>query len=288
MIKTKHRNWISQKLSSKHKRLKGFEQMKYGRKLPQHYRKIFQYFFRLICKWKSAVKETKVNLSFDLVSDQYFNFIDFTDYCQNVCLWAIYHPMPQANQSKYLGFLYTVRMTITKLKTKFLTSLQRRIFVCHREKYYFQVLVLRRANVRENFWQLTTCIVTVFTFLFLGYRIDSPNRKFQSNLLEDSTIKKLGKGSYGTVVLGSWRGERVAIKVIRRRPSIENEKNALLLRHENVTKIKEIIDEQDDDEKSNAILVLEYVGQHSMQALIEQNPTKLTSKLTKRWNCPLF
>lgn len=117
---------------------------------------------------------------------------------------------------------------------------------------------------------------------FLGYRIDSPNRKFQSNLLEDSTIKKLGKGSYGTVVLGSWRGERVAIKVIRRRPSIENEKNALLLRHENVTKIKEIIDEQDDDEKSNAILVLEYVGQHSMQALIEQNPTKLTSKLTKR------
>ena len=86
MIKTKHRNWISQKLSSKHKRLKGFEQMKYGRKLPQHYRKIFQYFFRLICKWKSAVKETKVNLSFDLVSDQYFNFIDFTDYCQNVCL----------------------------------------------------------------------------------------------------------------------------------------------------------------------------------------------------------
>ena len=121
-----------------------------------------------------------------------------------------------------------------------------------------------------------------FDFSSLGYRIDSPSRKFQSNLLEDSTIKKLGKGSYGTVVLGSWRGERVAIKVIRRRSSLENEKNALSLRHENVTKIKEIIDEQDDDEKSNAILVLEYVGQHSMQALIEQNPTKLTSKLTKR------
>ena len=227
------------------------------------------------------------NRSFNFMSESDQYFIEFTDYCQNVCHWAIYHPMPQANQSKYLGFLYTVRMTIMKLKTKFLTSLQRRIFVCHREKYYFQVLVLRRANVRENFWQLTTCIVTVFTFLFLGYRIDSPNRKFQSNLLEDSTIKKLGKGSYGTVVLGSWRGERVAIKVIRRRSSIENEKNALSLRHENVTKIKEIIDEQDDDEKSNAILVLEYVGQHSMQALIEQNPTKLTSKLTKRWtwNC---
>ena len=40
-----------------------------------------------------------------------------------------------------------------------------------------------------------------------GVNIDSPLNMFSSNLLEDSRIKTLGKGSFGTVVLGCWRGK---------------------------------------------------------------------------------
>ena len=75
-------------------------------------------------------------------------------------------------------------------------------------------------------------------------------------------------------------GQRVAIKVIKRRSSLENEKHALKLNHENVTKIKEVFDKIEYEK--TAILVLEYVGQYNMQALIEQQSSKLTVKLTKR------
>ena len=43
-----------------------------------------------------------------------------------------------------------------------------------------------------------------------AYFIDSPLRKFSKNLMEDSKIKKLGKGSFGTVLLGSWRGNIIS------------------------------------------------------------------------------
>ena len=54
------------------------------------------------------------------------------------------------------------------------------------------------------------------------------------------------------------------------------------LNHENVTKIREVFDDIKADQNS-AILVLEYVGQNSLQILIEQQPSKLTPKLTKRY-----
>jgi len=117
-----------------------------------------------------------------------------------------------------------------------------------------------------------------------AYLIDSPtnqsSNRFSKDLLDDPTIKKLGKGSYGTVILGFWRGERVAMKKLSRRDSLENEMHAMNLNHENVTKIREVFDDIKEDQNS-AILVLEYVGQNSLQILIEQQPSKLTPKLTK-------
>jgi len=94
-------------------------------------------------------------------------------------------------------------------------------------------------------------------------------RNFASNLVDD--VKKLGKGSFGTVILGFWKKERVAVKIIKRRSSLTNELNALALNHENVTKIKHVIEETDKDEQNNAIIVMEYVGQNNLQALIEKN-----------------
>ena len=78
-------------------------------------------------------------------------------------------------------------------------------------------------------------------------------------------------------------GERVALKKLSRRTSLENETHAMNLNHENVTKIREVFDDIKEDQNS-AILVLEYVGQNSLQILIEQQPSKLTPKLTKRYS----
>ena len=74
--------------------------------------------------------------------------------------------------------------------------------------------------------------------------------------------------------------ERVAVKIIKRRSSLTNELNALVLNHENVTKIKHVIEDTDKDEQNNAIIVMEYVGQNNLQALIEKND--LTNTVIKR------
>lgn len=90
---------------------------------------------------------------------------------------------------------------------------------------------------------------------------------------------KMAKNPLWTSILG----ERVAIKVIKRRSSLENELNAHKLSHENVTKIKDVIDEANDDEDKCAIVVLEYVGQFNLKALLEQKSSELTSKVVKRY-----
>ena len=56
----------------------------------------------------------------------------------------------------------------------------------------------------------------------------------------------LGKGAYGTVVLGQWKGKKVAIKVMereeggksaKRRKSLESELQAMKLDHENIVQV---------------------------------------------------
>lgn len=100
-------------------------------------------------------------------------------------------------------------------------------------------------------------------------------RSFASNIVDD--VKKLGKGSFGTVILGYWKSERVAVKIIKQRTSLTNELNALKLHHENVTKIKHVIEEtESDNEQNHGIIVMEYVGQNNLQALIEKNDLSVT------------
>ena len=72
-------------------------------------------------------------------------------------------------------------------------------------------------------------------------------------------------------------GERVAVKIIKQRTSLTNELNALKLHHENVTKIKHVIEETESDNYHNhGIIVMEYVGQNNLQALIEKNDLSVT------------
>ena len=62
----------------------------------------------------------------------------------------------------------------------------------------------------------------------------------------------------------------MAIKIIKRRGSLQNELNASNLSHPNVTKIKNVF-ERDPKEDTEALLVMEYVGQNNLQSLIEKN-----------------
>ena len=72
-------------------------------------------------------------------------------------------------------------------------------------------------------------------------------------------------------------GERVAVKIIKQRTSLTNELNALKLHHENVTKIKHVIEKTEcDNEQNHGIIVMEYVGQNNLQALIEKNDLSVT------------
>ena len=49
------------------------------------------------------------------------------------------------------------------------------------------------------------------------------------------------------------------------------------LHHENVTKIKHVIEEtESDNEQNHGIIVMEYVGQNNLQALIEKNDLSVT------------
>lgn len=100
----------------------------------------------------------------------------------------------------------------------------------------------------------------------------SPGRTFRSMRKSDMEFnaKKLGKGSYGTVILGVWKKERVAMKIICRRSSLDNERNAELLDHENITKIKAVVEEWNDLKDPKAMIIMEYVGQRTLQALIEK------------------
>ena len=91
-----------------------------------------------------------------------------------------------------------------------------------------------------------------------------------TSVAEDSQKKKLGQGSFGTVVLGVLHGERVAMKIIKRRNSLDNELNAQALDHENVTKIKNVKFREDC-----SILVMEYVGQNNLQTLLVKKSKNL-------------
>jgi hypothetical protein len=97
-------------------------------------------------------------------------------------------------------------------------------------------------------------------------------------------IKLLGKGGYGTVVFGSWKSMRVAVKVIarddkmlsksRRRTSLDSEMNATRIpEHENVVKVHGIFDGM--EALHSSVIVMEYVGHYNLQNVIESQPQKL-------------
>ena len=83
-----------------------------------------------------------------------------------------------------------------------------------------------------------------------GVCCSTPNRiKLESEGLSSTEKMVLGRGAYGTVILGKWRGRKVAIKVMekedggkatRRRKSLESELQAKHLDHKNIVKVHDV------------------------------------------------
>ena len=83
-----------------------------------------------------------------------------------------------------------------------------------------------------------------------GVCCNTPNRiKLESEGLSSTEKMVLGRGAFGTVVLGKWKGKKVAIKVMekeeggrtnRRRKSLESELQAKNLEHKNIVRVYDV------------------------------------------------
>ena len=83
-----------------------------------------------------------------------------------------------------------------------------------------------------------------------GVCCSTPNRiKLESEGLSSTEKMVLGRGAFGTVILGKWNGRKVAIKVMekedggkttRRRKSLESELQAKHLDHKNIVKVHDV------------------------------------------------
>ena len=83
-----------------------------------------------------------------------------------------------------------------------------------------------------------------------GVCCSTPNRiKLESEGLSSTEKMVLGRGAFGTVILGKWNGKKVAIKVMekedggkatRRRKSLESELQAKHLDHKNIVKVYDV------------------------------------------------
>jgi len=114
----------------------------------------------------------------------------------------------------------------------------------------------------------------------LGIQCNTPSRlKLEMEGLGAEKLV-LGRGAYGTVVLGQWRGQKCAVKVMekeegggvsaRRRKSLESELQALKLDHDNIVKVHGVF----ATEERYAVIIMEYVGSRNLHRLLIETRDK--------------
>merc|ERR1712002_51612 len=106
-----------------------------------------------------------------------------------------------------------------------------------------------------------------------GMLCNTPNRL---QLEKDGLSTKkcvLGKGAYGTVVLGQYKGKKVAVKVMekeegtkstKRKKSLESELQAMQLDHENIVRVYGVHAADD----RHAVIIMECVGSRNLHRLL--------------------
>jgi len=113
-----------------------------------------------------------------------------------------------------------------------------------------------------------------------GVCCSTPNRiKLESEGLSSTEKMVLGRGAYGTVVLGNWKGKKVAIKVmekenggrtVRRRKSLESELQAKNLEHKNIVRVFDVYAK----DNQYAVIIMEYVGSRNLHRLLIESEDK--------------
>ena len=117
--------------------------------------------------------------------------------------------------------------------------------------------------------------IIIFSFVsHQGMNCNTPSRLYlESNGLGSETLV-LGRGAFGTVVLGQWRGRKVAVKVMekeegersaRRRKSLDSELRALQMDHENIVKVHGVF----AAENKYAVILMEYVGSRNLHRQVK-------------------
>ena len=106
----------------------------------------------------------------------------------------------------------------------------------------------------------------------------------------DGDLKYLGRGSFGSVVVGSWRGLRVAVKVIpvecgrltrqKRQDSVASERNLLGLEHAHVVRVHDVFASEAD---GSTLVVMEYVGKANLLSICELYPERVTEEFIVRY-----
>jgi len=92
---------------------------------------------------------------------------------------------------------------------------------------------------------------------------------------ENDELRLLGRGGFGSVILGRWHGRRVAVKVLRRVSDVNvREANALHLAHENVVSTLAVF-RTCVEEEQHALVVMDYVGQSNLLCVIENFPLQI-------------
>ena len=90
----------------------------------------------------------------------------------------------------------------------------------------------------------------------------------------------LGRGAFGTVVLGEWKGRKVAIKVMQkeeggmthwRRKSLESELKAKDLEHKNIVHVYDVYAK----DNQYAVIIMEYVGSRNLHRLLIESRDKV-------------
>ena len=119
-----------------------------------------------------------------------------------------------------------------------------------------------------------------------GVCCSTPNRiKLEREGLTSTEKLVLGRGAFGTVVLGRWRGVKVAIKVMerepgdrsaRRRNSLEGELHAKSLEHQHIVKIFDVHARSD----RHVVIIMEYVGSRNLHRLLVELQEK---RLGRGW-----
>jgi len=118
----------------------------------------------------------------------------------------------------------------------------------------------------------------------LGIQCNTPSRlKIEMEGLGSEKLV-LGRGAYGTVVLGQFRGHKCAVKVMekeqgggvsaRRRKSLESELQALKLDHDNIVKVHGVFAAED----RYSVIIMEYVGSRNLHRLLIETPEKFLGR----------